>query len=286
MEQDADRIKAFAVALLASAVLISSVISCGGNKTMDPLSLSRQRLQAVPQERWDALAGLKIYFGHQSVGANVLAGLQAVLDAAPGIRLEVRETSDPRDLDRPVLAHSAIGRNGDPRGKMDHFRSLLESGIGEKADVALFKLCYVDIDASTDIPGLLAHYDRTIADLRAKYPRLTILAVTVPLTNAPPGIKSRIKRLLGRGIAALKESNARRNEVNDHIRKAYPESVWDLAAAEAMTAGGEKVAVRDGGRSIELLNPAYTSDGGHLNEAGSRALAVDLLVRLAGLERR
>lgn len=252
---------------------------------MDPLSVSRQRLQAVPKDRWEALAGRKIYFGHQSVGQNILDGLRAVLDTTPGIRLDVRETADPRDFDRPVLAHSAIGRNEDPDGKIEHFRTILESGVGEKADVVFFKFCYVDIDLSTDLPGLLAHYDRTLAGLRAKYPGLTILVVTVPLTAAPPGLKSRIKTLLGR-TGALKAVNARRAVVNEHLRKTYGASVWDLAAAESTTPGGDRVFAREGGTMIELLNPAYTGDGGHLNKAGSLIVATDLLVRLAGLEGR
>jgi hypothetical protein len=285
MRPEAARTPELVVTLLAAALLTAPLFSCRGDKTMDSLNRSRQRLQAIPQERWDALARKKIFFGHQSVGGNILDGLREVLRSCPGIRLDLRETSDPRDLDRPVVAHSLIGQNRDPKGKIDHFRALIEGGIGEKADVAFFKFCYIDIDASTDTRGLMDHYDRTMADLGAKYPRLTILAVTVPLTNAPPGIKSRIKALLGRG-PALKEENAKRNAINEHIRKSYPGSVWDLAAVETTTGGGDRTVVRDGGRTIELLNPAYTSDGGHLNDVGSQIAAIDLLVRLAGLEGR
>lgn len=285
MRPEAARVPELVVTLLAAALLTAPLFSCRGDKTMDSLDLARQRLQAVPQERWDALARKKIYFGHQSVGGNILDGLQAVLRSRPDIRLDVRETSDPRDLDRPVVAHSLIGQNRDPKGKIDHFRAILEGGIGDKADVAFFKFCYIDIDASTDVQGLMDHYDRTLADLGAKYPHLTILAVTVPLTNAPPGIKARIKGLLGRG-PALKAENAKRNAINEHIRRRYAASVWDLAAIEATTARGERTFVRDGGGTIDLLNPAYTSDGGHLNELGSQTVAIDLLVRLAGLESR
>lgn len=250
---------------------------------MDPLNISHRRLQAIPEERWEELARKKIYFGHQSVGQNIVDGLQAVLGSSPRIQLDIRETSDPRNFDRPIFAHSRIGQNRDAEGKIDHFRSILEGGIGQKADVALFKFCYVDIDSSTAPQGLMDHYDRTLSDLAAKYPHLIILAVTVPLTNAAPGIKARIKSLFGRG-SALKEENANRNAINDHIRKSYGASVWDLAAVEAMTAWGEKIFVRDGRRTIDLLNPAFTSDGGHLNEVGSQIVAIDLLIRLAGLE--
>jgi len=276
---------AFALMLLAVAALTPSISACREDKAMDLITVSRRRLQAIPQNRWDALAQKRIYFGHQSVGQNILEGLRAVLAATPGIRLDLHETSDPRDFDRPIFAHSPIGQNSDPRGKIDHFRSILESGIGLKADAALFKFCYVDIDPSTDLQGLMDHYDRALSELGANFPRLTILAVTVPLTNTVPGIKSRIKGLLGKG-AALREENARRNVINDHIRKKYGEALWDLAAVETMTAKGGRVLARGGLGMIELLNPAYTSDGGHLNEVGSQVVAIDLLVRLVGLEGR
>lgn len=276
---------AFVVKLLAIVALIPFLLACREDKTMELISASRQRLQEVPQDRWDALALKKIYLGHQSVGQNILEGLSEVLAATPEIRLDLRETSDPRDFDRPIFAHSPIGQNNDPRGKIDHFRSILESGIGLKADVALFKFCYVDIDPATDLQALMAHYDRTLSALGAEFPQLTILAVTVPLTNAVPGIKSSIKGLLGRG-AALREENARRAVINDHIRKNYEGVLWDLAAVEARTLQGDRILARGGSRTIELLNPAYTSDGGHLNELGSQIVAIDLLIRLAGLTDR
>jgi hypothetical protein len=285
MKPGAAKTRAYVVMGLAFAALIPSLVSCREEKTMDPLSLSRQRLQAIPAERWEALACKKIYFGHQSVGQNILDGLRAALGSSPRIPLEIRETSDPRDFDRPIFAHSLIGQNRDPKGKIDHFRSILEGGVGQKADVALFKFCYVDIDSATDVQGLMDHYDRTLSDLSAKYPHLVILAVTAPLTNAAPGIRARIKSFLGRGTA-LKADNAKRNSINDHIRKSYGAAVWDLAAVEAVSASGERIFVRDGQRTIDLLNPAYTNDGGHLNDVGSQAAAIDLLIRLANLEDR
>jgi len=130
MKPEARKTAGPALARAAAALVLPILISCAGEKTMDPLSLSLQRLRAVPQERWDALSGRRVFFGHQSVGANVLSGVRTVLADTPGVRLELVEASDPGALDRPVLAHAFIGRNGDPMGKIDHFRSLLENGIG------------------------------------------------------------------------------------------------------------------------------------------------------------
>ena len=254
-------------------------------KTMDPLNASYQRLQAVPQQKWDSLAQKKIYFGHQSVGQNIIEGLAKVLQSAPTVRLKIKEMADPGDFQAPVFAHSRIGQNRDPKGKIDHFRQLLESGIGQTADIAFFKLCYVDVDQAADIQGLINHYDNTLADLSGKFPNLVIIPVTVPLTNATPGIKAKIKRILGRG-PALRADNIKRNIINDHMRKKYGAAIWDLADAEATTAEGTKTSFRDNKGAYFLLNPAYTSDGGHLNTTGSQVIAIDLLLRLVSLNSR
>ena len=268
--------------LMVSLLLLS--FACK-KKAMDPLSVSYQRLQAVPQQKWDALARKKVFFGHQSVGLNIMDGLGRVLASTPAIGIDLRETADPADFEAPVFAHSRIGRNRDPKGKIDHFRQLLESGIGRSADVALFKLCYVDIDQTADIESIIDHYDRTVADLREEFPNLVIIPVTAPLTNATPGLKAKIKRLLGRG-PAIKADNIKRNAFNDHMRKAYGTALWDLADAEATAADGTKTAFRDRRGSFFLLYPGYTIDGGHLNEVGSQVIAIDLLLRLASLDPR
>jgi hypothetical protein len=157
--------------------------------------------------------------------------------------------------------------------------------MGQTADIAFFKLCYVDIDQATDIESLIDYYDKTLAYLIEKFSKLVIIPVTVPLTNAPPGIKAKIKRILGRG-PAIKADNTKRNIFNAHLRKKYGTAIWDLADAEATSIGGAKVAFQNSQGDIFLLNPAYTSDGGHLNSVGSQVIAVDLLIRLASLQNK
>ena len=266
------------------AVLVLPLIMIGcKEKVMDPTSAAYQRLLGISREKWTALADKKVFFGHQSVGRNILDGLAIVLERHPSARLEIRETADPAEFEKPVFAHSPIGRNRDPKGKIDHFREILDSGVGAKADIAFFKLCYVDIDKDTDVGELSVHFDRTLADLRERYPGLDIIPVTAPLTNTTPGIKAMVKRLLGRG-PDLEADNIKRNAFNDRVRKTYGASVWDLADAEATTAEGAKVVFKAGAGTYRLLNKAYTGDGGHLNAVGSQIVAIDLLIRLATLD--
>jgi hypothetical protein len=119
--------------------------------------------------------------------------------------------------------------------------------------------------------------------LSGKFPNLVIIPVTVPLTNVTPGIKAKIKRILGWG-PALRADNIKRNIINDHIRKKYGAAIWDLADAEATTAEGTKVSFKDSRGTFFLLNRAYTIDGGHLNVVGSQVVAIDLLLCLASLD--
>jgi hypothetical protein len=268
------RIFAFAIPLILSGC---------GRDAADPLQRSYRALRAVPEGRWEALAGKKVFFGHQSVGRNILAGLDLVLKAEPSIRLDIRETADPAAFSGPVFAHFPVGRNRDPKGKVDDFRRLLETGIGHAADIAFFKLCFVDVDRKTDIRDVFAHYERTLADLAAKFPGLTIIPVTVPLTNHDPGIKARVKRLLGRGPAVLQD-NAARNRFNALVREKYGNAVWDLAEAESTTSAGARVTAGDDNGIVFEMNPAYTRDGGHLNAVGGQAVAIDLLLRLSAQE--
>ena len=114
---------------------------------------------------------------------------------------------------------------------------------------------------------------------------MVIIPVTIPLTTETPGIKARIKKLLGRG-PALKADNIKRNLANAHFPAIYGKTIWDLADAEATNSRGAKTIFRESQGTFFLLNQAYTSDGGHLNALGSQIVAIDLLVRLASSDSR
>ena len=117
----------FKCLMIMGLLLVS--IGCRG-KAPDPLDVSYRKLRDVPREKWDKLSQKKIFFGHQSVGRNILEGLEKVLKAVPEIRLEIKETSDPRDFQGPVFAHARIGQNRDPQGKIEHFRRISKAASG------------------------------------------------------------------------------------------------------------------------------------------------------------
>jgi hypothetical protein len=248
---------------------------------MENLEAGYSRLDAISQDRWDALAQQRIFFGHKSVGVNIVEGLHAVMAERPAIKLNIRETSAPEDLSGPVFAHSPIGTNKDPGSKIARFREIMDSGVGQAADIAFFKFCFIDVDHTTDIDALFKSYTDLITELGSRYPDLKILTFTVPLLSKPVGIKERLKKILGR-LPWHEEDNVKRNLLNEKLRARFAGSLFDLAAIESRIDGTKKATFRKDGKDYELLRRDYTDDGGHLNSTGRQIVAIELLRNLAG----
>jgi len=166
---------------------------------MSPVDPDPAQTDKIPKEAWETLAKKKIYFGHMSVGFNILDGIRDLMQESRSAKVNIVETADPAAFGEPIFAHSPIGKNGYPLSKLEQFRTILESGVGDKADIAFFKFCYVDIHGGTDVDALTKAYDETILGLQARFPKLTIAIVTAPLTVIPAGLKVSLKKLLGQG---------------------------------------------------------------------------------------
>lgn len=220
----------------------------------------------------------RIYFGHQSVGENIVQGLRHLGRTDPGQWLNIVETSDPVGLAAPVFAHSRIGRNHEPRNKIDAFSENLAAGIGNRADIALLKFCYVDVTEGVDVPGLFRYYREVMAQLAAAYPHTRLVHVTVPLT-VMPGLLRRIVGGLRRRRNRAAYDNLARAEYNRLLVGTYSgsEPVFDLATAESTAPSGRTLRYTVDGRPVATLVPSYSSDGRHLSGTGQHAVAAALL---------
>ena len=158
--------------------------------------VSLEALQDVPQSAWTKLSKKKIFFGHQSVGFNIIAGLQDIMKENSLIKLNIVETTNPPDFNTPLFAHARVGKNTNPQSKIDAFADFIRKGIGDKADIAFFKFCYVDIRAKTDVQKAFADYKNTMSRLKKTYPKTTFVHVTVPLTSTKSSIKHWVKRII------------------------------------------------------------------------------------------
>jgi hypothetical protein len=225
------------------------------------------------------LATERVYFGHQSVGKNVLDGLKE-LSTAEGVPLQIVELPRAADLKGPGIAHVFVPENGDPLRKLANFRQ--ELGTGSAVEIALVKFCYVDITADTDMRGLFAEYRETLDELRRKNPHTTFVHVTLPLTTVQTGPKAWIKRALGRAPYGTIE-NVKREQYNALLRRTYAgqEPIFDLARLESIAEDGTQASVEWDGGIAPAMAPAYTDDGGHLNHVGRLRAAREFVRVLA-----
>ena len=97
-----------------------------------------------------AVANMRIFFGHQSVGKNILDGINDISEGVNN-KINIVESRIADDNSEAAFFHADVGKNKDPFSKIADFRELVENGIGGKVDVAFFKFCYVDFDQTTDI---------------------------------------------------------------------------------------------------------------------------------------
>jgi hypothetical protein len=262
---------AFRVACVLTCLVLAS--GCGGSDsrlpsgpspaTSSPSGPAPAPAPTTVSGALQVLAAKAIYFGHQSVGSNIMSGVQAQIAANPGTALRVVGSSAASALAAGVFAHSGNGSNGDPGGKNNAFEATIRAGVGGAADIAFFKYCYVDVAKSSNAAALFDDYRSHMTALKAAYPRVRFVHVTVPLTTT--------------GSA----DNEVRERFNSLMRQAYSgnEPLFDLAVVESTAPDGSTVTV--GG--VRALAPAYSSDGGHLNATGEEVVAKALLLYLASL---
>ncbi|MGZ8915529.1 MAG: hypothetical protein ACXW1Z_20780 [Methylobacter sp.] len=223
---------------------------------------------------WQALEKKRVVFGHQSVGQNILNGIER-LAARDGFKIDIHEQRTAPAV--KGISQFFIGRNGDPMSKIRDFAAAIDAGAAQGADVALMKLCYADFNATTDARKVANNYIASLESLAQRHPDTSFVAVTVPLMSVQTGPKAWIKRLMGKQPNGYLD-NARRAEFNIQLRERYLAAgrLFDLARAETESTGKYCMADIDG-QKVEALCPELTNDGGHLNEHGQVLIATAFL---------
>jgi hypothetical protein len=239
-------------------------------------------INSITKIQWDTLATKRIYFGHQSVGFNIMDGVKAHLENLDGVRLNVLENDNPSIYDSPFLLHMQNGQNHDPISKIDAFAEKLEGGMGDKLDVACFKFCYVDFKETTNVTEVFEYYTQRIDRLISQYPGVEIIHVTVPLRTTQKGLKRIAYLILGREIGI--EHNLAREEFNNLIRNRYRTGpIFDLAQIESTYSNGKREFDMLEEKEAYSLISEYSSDGGHLSEEGKLVIGGEFLQFLANL---
>jgi hypothetical protein len=264
-------------------ILALILVACKGAK-MGNETVKLPSIDEISASAWQNLSQKKIYFGHQSVGENILEGINKVMRTNNSVKLNIVKTIDPELFNQPVFAHSSVGKNDDTDSKINGFAEFIQKGIGNKADIVFFKFCFWDIRRETDIKTVFNNYKTKLSELKVQYPKIKFVHFTVPLMAYSNGIKDKIKRTLNMEIGS-EIDNIRRNELNEMIIKEYKgkEPVFDIAQVESTLPDGRRTSFSKNENKYYYLASEYTKDGGHLNEQGSKIVAEQLLIFLARL---
>lgn len=234
------------------------------------------------------ISDARVFFAHQSVGRNLLAGVRA-LAAEAGVPLRIVDLKAGETPDGTGLFHTFIGENGTPDLKVSEFVAEVASSPASAFDVAMLKFCYLDLDDESREPSpgeLLARYESSMATLSSQRPQTTLIHATIPLTADPPGWKTMLKRWLGRSTWT-DSANRKRGDYNQQLRQHYPEGeIFDIARLEATRPDGELSSFTVDGRVVETMFGGYTYDGGHLTEGAGRHMAAEFLHTVASAVRR
>lgn len=238
----------------------------------------------VRAEEWQALSSRRIFFGHQSVGRDIVNGIRQVLAANPKVRLNLVESGDPAAVAGPAFIEARIGRNREPVTKSNAFAAILHGGFGSEAGaIAMYKFCYVDIQPDTDPEAMFDDYAGRIEELRRMYPALVLVHFTMPLRTSPTGVLERTRTRLG--MMTETGLNLKRGRYNELVRARYgrSEPVFDLAMIESTRPDGSLACSSGRGGRVGMLASDWTTDGGHLNERAQYRVAERLLTCLARL---
>ncbi len=279
------RVKSFLLFLfLAFVAVMLFACSKGGQMPEKEIMASiNKKLREIPDSTWEKLSKKKIYFGHQSVGFNILDGVKDLMKEYPQIKLNIVETKDPKELREGDFAHSRVGTNVDPISKIDEFGDLINNGFGDQVDFAFMKLCYVDINAKSDVVEIFQQYKNKMEALKIGFPQTHFIYFTVPLTHQKTSWKTSIKKLIGKKEIWEYADNIKRNEFNQMLVKENKSNVliFDIAKVESTLPGGQRSSFDLAGETYFQLAPGYTNDGGHLNEIARKLVASELLISLA-----
>ena len=215
-----------------------------------------------PQQVFERVAALRIFFSHASVGEKIMNGFDALNSANPikyPLGQIVADANPPVTTTNGIIYQYYEGNPGWSQ-KISDFKAHVNSGWHDtKVDIAMNKFCYID----AYLPGVdWTIYRDSMVALEAQYPNTKFVYMTMPLLTVDDGV----------GVQRAQFNQAMR----DWIATQNGKLLFDIADIEAWSPSGEHQTFTYNGTAYELAYSAYTSDGGHPNAEGSQRLAIGL----------
>jgi hypothetical protein len=212
-----------------------------------------------PAEISGAVANLKIFFAHASVGANILKGMDDLHSADSSKYPLIQKSSGGTPPATTVNGAIYEFSRGNPGWtvKISDFETYIKNGWHDtKVDLAMNKFCYVDPKADWTV------YRDSMVALEAKYPGTRFVYWTMPLTTDKDSNEV---------LRAQFNQNLR-----DWIAGQSNKLFFDLADIEAWSPDGQQQLFTSQGQNYPRVFAGYTPDGGHLNQDAAKRVATGL----------
>ena len=215
-----------------------------------------------------SVGGQDWYFMHASVGANMVAGMEALALESPERYLLVCDAvgdvePPPGDTGSGVIFENDRGNPGWATKLLWFEEAVRDLGWRDPAvNVVLNKLCYDDWNADPQA------YVQSMAGLEAEFPATVFVYATMPITSN------------------TNAANVQRALYNDAVRTycaANGRLLFDIADIESHDPDGLPVTFTYEGQIYPRMYVGYTVDGGHLNAVGARRVALGWYATAAAL---
>ncbi len=207
----------------------------------------------IPLTNLNTARNLDILFNHQSTGYNILSGIDDLASQNPS-RYTVIRIGNPAAAwydSNSGIGDFTAGSNGDPNSKVVGFTNLLTTYAGH-IKVAFMKFCWIDFWPNTSYTGqqIWDMYRPVMQSLIQAYPNVTFVWVTAPLQD-------------------LNTNNREHAAFSTLVRQYIAANggvLFDIADIESRDPAGNLILDRNG---YPALYSGYTTDGGHLSDAGN-----------------
>jgi hypothetical protein len=246
----------FAIAVVSLAVGPASAVVVDHSDVDMVATLPQNTMTAIGQQKW--------LFTHASVGGNMVQGMETLHGQQParycldttyvGYDSAHQEANDPPTPTQAGQVYECQRGNPGWQAKFTIFaNSITSAGWHDGAvGVVMDKLCYIDQNANATA------YVDSMSTLEAAYPHTVFVYTTMPL-------------MTGSG-----SENILRNNYNTAVRTFCTTNhklLFDIADIEAYDPSGVAQTFTSGGKIYQRLYDGYTSDGGHLSNAGQLRVA-------------
>jgi len=139
--------------------------------------------RTLSQQDLDKARTLKVFFGHQSVGNNIMDGLRDLAKLNPDrYACNIQRIFNPNWYDHNHgFGEAPIGKNGSCSAKVEDFVKRMNEGLGERVDVAMMKFCFVDFTPKDNPEKDWRLYREGLETVEKAHPKVRVVWWTSPL---------------------------------------------------------------------------------------------------------